>query len=148
MPATRKLFVNLAVKDLSASVRFFETLGFEFDPRFTDATASCMLVGEDAYVMLLTQAKLREFTTKELADPAVGTQAIMAVTADGREEVDRLAERALELGGSRANDPIELDFMYSRSFNDPDGHLWEVFWMDPAAAAGQASPGEHVGSAA
>ena len=129
----RKLFVNLAVKDLDRSVDFFTKLGFSFDPRFTDETATCMLVGEDAYVMLLTESKFKEFTRKELADPAAQTEAILAMTAESREEVDALADKALEAGGSHAIEPMDLGFMYGRSFHDPDGHLWEVFWMDPAA---------------
>jgi hypothetical protein len=131
--ASRKMFVNLAVKDLDRSVDFFTKLGFSFDPRFTDETATCMLVGEDAYVMLLVESKFGEFTKKQIADPRGQTEAIIALTAESREDVDALADKALEAGGSPANEPMEMDFMYGRSFDDPDGHLWEVFWMDPAA---------------
>ena len=144
---SRKLFVNLAVADLDRSVDFFTKLGFAFDPRFTDETATCMLVGEDAYVMLLVQSKLSEFTKKELVDPTKQTEAIMAISGDSREEVDALADNALAAGGSLANEPMEMGFMYGRSFNDPDGHLWEVFWMDPAALE-QAQAQSSVGSGA
>jgi predicted lactoylglutathione lyase len=130
---SRKMFVNLAVKNLDASVDFFTKLGFSFNPQFTDESATCMIVGEDAFVMLLVEDRLKDFTKKELADPTTQTEAILAVSAESREQVDELADRALEIGGSRANDPIEIDFMYGRSFQDPDGHLWEVFWMDPSA---------------
>ena len=133
MATSRKLFVNLAVEDLDRAVRFFTALGFEFDPQFTDETATCMLIGEDAYAMLLVRPRFQDFTKKQVVDAATSTEAILAVTADSREEVDDLAEKALASGATSANDPLELDFMYSRSFNDPDGHLWEVFWMDPAA---------------
>lgn len=133
MTASRKLFVNLAVKDLDASVEFFTKLGFEFDERFTDETATCMLVGEDAYVMLLTQAKFEEFTKKPVADPTAQTEAMMALTGESREEVDAFAEKALAAGASPANEPSDLGFMYGRSFYDPDGHHWEIFWMDPVA---------------
>ena len=133
MATSRKLFVNLAVEDLDRAVRFFTALGFEFDPQFTDETATCMLIGEDAYAMLLVRPRFQDFTKKPVVDAATSTEAILAVTADSREEVDDLAEKALASGATPANDPLELDFMYSRSFNDPDGHLWEVFWMDPAA---------------
>ena len=133
-PTTRKLFVNLAVKDLDRAVAFFTELGFSFDPQFTDETATCMLVGDDAFVMLLVADRFRDFTKKELADSTRQTEAIVAVSADSREEVDELAEKALAAGASPANDPYELGFMYGRSFNDPDGHLWEVFWMDPNAS--------------
>ena len=131
---SRKLFVNLAVEDLDRSVAFFTKLGFTFDKRFTDETATCMVVGDDAFVMLLTRARFEDFTKKELADSTTQTEAILAVSADSREAVDDFADTALGAGGSPANDPIEMgDFMYGRSFNDPDGHLWEVIWMDPSA---------------
>ena len=129
-----KIFVNLAVEDLDASVDFFTNLGFTFDPRFTDETATCMVVSDEAFVMLLVKERFKEFTKRELADPGSQTEAIVAVSAASREEVDQLADKALELGASPANDPYELeDFMYSRSFHDRDGHLWEVVWMDPRA---------------
>lgn len=144
MPA-RKLFVNVAVEDLDRSVAFFTKLGFSFDPQFTDESATCMLVGEDAYVMLLVRNRFTDFTSKELVDPSTQIEAILALSAESREEVDTLADKALAAGGSPANDPMELDFMYGRSFNDPDGHLWEVFWMDPSAL--EQSP-EHAGTAA
>jgi predicted lactoylglutathione lyase len=129
----RKLFVNVAVKDLDRSVDFFTKLGFSFDWRFTDESATCMLVGEDAFVMLLVESRFKDFTKKELADSTTQTEAILALSAESREDVDDLADNALEAGGSPANDPMEMDFMYGRSFYDPDGHLWEVFWMDPSA---------------
>ena len=130
---SRKMFVNLAVEDLGRSVEFFTKLGFAFDPRFTDDTATCMVVSDEAFVMLLAKNRFRDFTKKELADPTAQTEAIVALSAESRQGVDELADKALAVGGSPANDPIELDFMYGRSFQDPDGHLWEVFWMDPSA---------------
>ena len=133
MAANRKLFVNIAVADLGRAVDFFTGLGFEFDPHFTDETATCMLIGEDAYAMLLVRDRFQDFTKKELADPVTQTEAILALSAESREDVDALAEKALATGGSPADEPMELGFMYSRSFQDPDGHQWEVFWMDPVA---------------
>lgn len=130
---SRKLFVNLAVKDLDRSVRFFTELGFSFDPRFTDETATCMILSDEAFVMLLVEDRFKDFTSKELADPVKQTEAIMALSADSREQVDELADRAIDLGGSRAVDPVEMEGMYSRSFNDPDGHHWELVWMDTSA---------------
>ena len=132
--AQRKLFVNLPVADLDRSVEFFTKLGFSFDPRFTDETATCMLIGEDAYAMLLVESKFGEFTKKGVADANARTEAILAITAESRDEVDSLAETALASGGTAANDPYDMGWMYGKSFNDPDGHLWEVFWMDPVAA--------------
>jgi predicted lactoylglutathione lyase len=130
--ASRKLFVNLAVRDLDRAVEFFKALGFEFDPRFTDETATCMLVGEDAYVMLLTREKFAEFAAKPVADPGAATEALISLSCESRDEVDAFAEKAIAAGGSPAKEPLELDFMYGRSFYDPDGHHWEIFWMDPA----------------
>jgi uncharacterized protein len=130
----RSIYVNLAVEDLSRSVEFFTALGFEFDARFTDETAAAMTVNDRAVVMLLVRDRFQDFTKKELADPKTQTEAILALSAGSREEVDTLADAALAAGGSPANEPMEMDFMYGRSFDDPDGHLWEVFWMDMAAA--------------
>jgi predicted lactoylglutathione lyase len=130
---SRKMFVNLPVEDLDRTVDFFTKLGFSFDPRFTDENATCMLVGEDAYVMLLVQPFFKGFTKKELVDTSTHTEAIVALSAESREEVDDLADKALAAGGAPANDPQDHGFMYERSFHDPDGHLWGVFWMDPAA---------------
>ena len=133
-PATSRLiFVNLAVEELGRSVEFFTALGFTFDPRFTDEHATCMIVSDQAFVMLLVKSRFRDFTKKELADPTTQTEAILALSAESREEVDALAEKALAAGGTPANDPIEMDFMYGRSFQDLDGHLWELIWMEPSA---------------
>jgi uncharacterized protein len=137
---SRMLFPNLAVKDLDRSVAFFTGLGFTFDERFTDDTATAMVVNEQATVMLLTEAKFREFTKKDLADPAKQTETIIAVSADSREDVDAFADKALATGGSPANEPMDMDFMYARSFQDPDGHQWEIVWMNPAALE------QHVGA--
>ncbi len=130
---SRMLFVNLPVKNLDRSVDFFTELGFAFDPRFTDETATQMIISEDAFVMLLVEDRFKDFTKKELADASRQTEVIMALSADSREGVDELADKALAAGGSPANEPLEMGFMYGRSFNDLDGHLWEVVWMDPAA---------------
>ena len=129
----RMIFPNLAVKKLDRSVAFFTELGFEFDPRFTDDTATAMIVNEHAVVMLLTEARFKDFTKKKLVDPTTQTEAIIALSADSREEVDAFADKALSAGGSPANEPLDLGFMYGRSFDDPDGHRWEIVWMDPAA---------------
>ncbi|GAA2435686.1 VOC family protein [Streptomyces macrosporus] len=131
---SKKLFVNLPVKDLKRSTDFFTALGFSFDPRFTDDKAGCLVIGDDIYAMLLTEPFFRTFTPKGVVDASSGTEAILALGVDSREEVDELADKALASGGSPANEPADQGFMYSRSFQDPDGHLWEVFYMDMAAA--------------
>ena len=129
----RKLFVNVGVADLQRSVAFFTRLGFTFDPRFTDDACTCMNVGEDAYVMLLTNERLGGFATKPLTDPAASTEALYCFSAEDRESVDRIADIALEAGGSPAKEATDYGFMYGRSSADPDGHHWEVMWMEPAA---------------
>lgn len=141
----RMLIPNLPVKDLDRSVAFFTELGFTFDERFTDDTATAMVVNEQASVMLLTESKFAEFTTRDTVDATKATEAILALSADSREDVDAFADKALASGGSPAKEPMDLGFMYGRSFNDPDGHHWEIFWMDPAAL--ETSPAE-AGAAA
>ena len=136
--SSRKIFVNLPVEDLGKTVEFFTKLGFSFDPRFTDEHATCMIVSEEAFVMLLTQERFKDFTKKELSDSKTQTEVIVAVSADSREKVDEFADTALAAGGQPANEPMEYGFMYGRSFQDPDGHLWEVVWMDPSAPQDEA----------
>jgi predicted lactoylglutathione lyase len=133
----RKLFVNLPVKDLDASVEFFTKLGFSFNPEFTDETATCMVVSDEAFVMLLVEPRFKDFTKKQLADANAHTEAIMAVSADSREDVDDFADKALAAGARPANDPMDYGFMYGRSFQDLDGHQWEIVYVDPTAAPHQ-----------
>ena len=131
-PVRHKLFVNIAVGDLQRSITFFEALGFAFNMQFTDATATCMLVGEDAYFMLLTRDRFTGFSKRPLGDPQAETNALFAVSVDSRAEVDEMVHKAVAAGGSYAVDPQDHGFMYGWSFRDPDGHQWEVFWMDPS----------------
>jgi predicted lactoylglutathione lyase len=130
---SRMLFVNLPVLDIERSVDFFTRLGFEFDTRFSDERATCMVVGAQAFVMLLARPFFASFTSKEVADAATSTEAVLAVSASSRKGVDLLVDRALELGGTFSNAPTDEGSMYGRSFFDLDGHAWEVLWMDPAA---------------
>ena len=139
----RLIFVNVPVRDLSASRRFFGELGFDFDERFTDETAACMVVSDQAYVMLLTEPRFAEFTPKPVADARSSTEAILAVSAESREAVDAFADAALGAGATHANEPMDYGFMYGRSFHDLDGHLWEVMWMsDEAVDQGPADMAE------
>lgn len=133
MANARKLFVNLPVRDLARSMAFFTQLGFEFNPKFTDDKAACMVLSDDGYVMLLSEPFFASFTARPLSDRAT-TGAICSFSCASRAEVDTLGERALAIGGARAKEPIDHGFMYGRSFYDVDGHHWELFWMDPAAA--------------
>jgi len=129
-----QIFVNLPVKDLQRSVDFFTALGFSFDPRFTDENATCLIIDEDhIYAMLLTHDFFKNFTKKQIADATSSTEAILALSTDSREAVDDLVDKALASGGSAANEPDDQGFMYSRSFQDPDGHIWEVLSMDMSA---------------
>ena len=130
---SRMMFVNLPVQDLAKSVDFFGSLGFEFNEQFSDDQASCLVVSEQACVMLLVAPFFSSFTTKDVADAATSTEVILAVSAESREEVDTLVDRALALGGGVAKEPTDEGFMYGRSFYDLDGHAWEVMWMDPSA---------------
>ncbi len=127
---SRKLFVNLAVKNLDASVAFFGKLGFTFDQRFTDESATCMNVNADTSIMLLVEKRFADFTTKQIVDSTTHTEAILAVSAASRDEVDELVATAIAAGGSPANEPMDHGFMYGASFQDLDGHQWEVMWMD------------------
>jgi uncharacterized protein len=133
---SRKLFVNIPVSDLQRSIEFFEALGFTFNAQFTDATATCMLVGEDAYFMLLTPEKFASFIKRPAADPRRQTSALFTFSVDNREQVDALVNKAIEAGGTHAREPQDHGFMYEWSFYDLDGHHWEVFWMDPSAVQG------------
>ena len=135
---SRKLFVNLAVANLGRAVDFFTKLGFTFDPRFTDENATCMIVSDDAFVMLLVHDRFRDFTKKPIVDSHSETEVLIAVSAESREAVDAMVQIALESGGAPANEPQDHGFMYGWSFQDPDGHIWEVMWMDPAALMSQA----------
>ena len=132
----RKLFVNIPVRDLQRSIDFFEALDFTFNTQFTDATGTCMLVGEDAYFMLMTVEKFRGFSKRPVGDAEKETSALFAITVESRTEVDTLVEKALAAGASLATDSVDHGFMYVRSFYDLDGHHWEVFWMDPSAVQG------------
>jgi predicted lactoylglutathione lyase len=128
-----KLFVNLPVKDLQRSIDFFTELGFDFDPQFTDDKATCVVIGEDSFVMLLVEERFKDFTKKEVCDATTHTELILALSADSREGVDQLVNKALEAGGQPSNEPMDMDGMHGWSFQDLDGHLWEVIWMDTSA---------------
>ena len=133
---TRKIFVNLPIKDLKTSVAFFTGLGFTFNPHFTDETSTCMIISDDAYAMLLSEPRFKDFTTKTISDTSKSTEAIIALSGESRADVDAFAAKALATGGSPAMPATDLGFMYGRSFYDPDGHHWEIFYMDPAAVPG------------
>lgn len=137
---SRLLFLNLPVADLAASRAFFAELGFDFNEKFCDAGAACMVVSEGAFVMLLQRDRFAEFVTKPLANSAETTALTVCVSAESRAEVDSLADTAGNAGAGDAKGPQDYGFMYQRSFYDLDGHLWEIAWMDPVAV--EKAPGE------
>ncbi|HYC84945.1 MAG TPA: VOC family protein [Chryseosolibacter sp.] len=128
-----KIFVNLPVKDLKKTIDFFTTLGFHFNPRFTDEKAACMIISDDIFAMLLTEPLFQTFTKKQIADTTSNTEVILALSANSREEVDHLVNRAIKAGGSTPNRKQDHGFMYGWGFEDLDGHLWEVIYMEPSA---------------
>lgn len=133
-----KIFVNLPVKDLPVTMEFFGKLGFEFKPEFTNENAACMVVSENIFVMLLMENFFQTFTKKEVADATKVTEVLTALSVESREAVDELMAVAIEAGALEAREPQDPGFMYSRSFEDPDGHIWEIFYMDEKAVAEEA----------
>lgn len=128
-----KIFVNLPVKDLKRSIDFFTQLGFTFNPQFTDENAGCLIIGENIYAMLITEPFFKTFTKKEISDATKTTEVLIAIDAESREEVDELVKKAVAAGGSIYREPEDHGWMYGHSFADPDGHQWEVLYMDEAS---------------
>ncbi|WP_394242448.1 VOC family protein [Halopseudomonas laoshanensis] len=130
---SRMIFINFPVNDLAASMAFYTAIGFENNPHFTDETAACMVWSEAIHVMLLTHDKWRTFTSRPIP-PSTSGEVMIALTFDSREAVDGITETAAANGGTTDINPVQdHGFMYSRTIADPDGHVWEPFWMDPAA---------------
>jgi len=128
-----KIFVNLPVKDLKRSVEFFTKLGYKFNPQFTDETAACMIISEDIYVMLLTQAKFKEFTPKKICDAMKSTEVLVCLSCESRDKVNDMVSKAVAAGGTTYAQSKDYGFMYQHGFQDPDGHLWELIYMEPSA---------------
>lgn len=128
-----KIFVNLPVKDLNRSVDFFTKLGFSFNQQFTDDKAACLVLGENIYSMLITEPFFKTFTKKEISDSKKSTEVLIALDVDSREAVDEMVRKAINSGGSVYMDPQDHGWMYGHSFADPDGHQWEVLYMDEKA---------------
>jgi predicted lactoylglutathione lyase len=147
---SRMIFVNLPVSDLNKSRGFLEALGAVNEPKFTDETAACMTISESIHVMLLTHEKFSQFTPRPIADAKAGSEVLLCLSADSRESVDAAIQRAEASGGSADPAPRQdYGVMYGRSVADPDGHIWEIMWMDPAAAErGAEAVQEAIGTAA
>jgi uncharacterized protein len=131
---SKMIFVNLPVRDLAASTAFYEAVGGTKNPQFSDATASCIVFSDTIHAMLLTYDKYRHFTQRPIADAHKTSAVLIATTVESRNEVDSIVDRAVAAGGvADPNPKQDYAFMYSRSYEDPDGHVWEVLWMDTAA---------------
>jgi len=126
-----QMFVNLPVKDLARSKEFFGKLGFAFNPQFSDENAACMVVSDQNFVMLLTEAYFKQFTPKTIADAKKSTEVLVALSRENREAVTDIVAKAVAAGGSTHADPKDDGFMYQHGFQDLDGHMWEVFYVDP-----------------
>lgn len=130
----RKIFVNLPIQDMKRSQAFFRALGFDFNPQFTNEQGACMVIAEDIFAMLLVQPFFQSFTKKPISDAKKATEVLVCLSCESRAEVDDLVRKALAAGGTAPNAPQDHGFMYGHGFEDLDGHLWELMWMDPAAA--------------
>ncbi|EJL22563.1 VOC family protein [Brevibacillus sp. BC25] len=130
---SNQIFVNLPVKDLNKSIDFFTAIGYEFNPQFTDQNAACLVIGENIFAMLLVEEFFQTFTKKELTDSTRSTEVIVALSADSRAQVDEIVNKAFAAGATPSKDKVDHGFMYSWSFQDLDGHLWEFLYMDQGA---------------
>ncbi|NVD69396.1 VOC family protein [Duganella sp. BJB1802] len=126
------IFVNLPVRDLAASVRFFTHLGYTFNPQYTDEGATCMIVAENIFVMLLVEERFKSFTPKPICDARTSTEVLVCLQVGSREQVTSMVNKAIEAGGSAYKEPQDHGFMYGHGYQDLDGHLWEIIYMDSA----------------
>ncbi|MEP0873629.1 VOC family protein [Trichocoleus desertorum AS-A10] len=137
-----QIFVNLPVKDLNQSIEFFTQLGFQFNPQFTDETATCMIVSENIFVMLLTHEKFQTFTPNPICDATKSTEVLTCLSMESREKVDEMVHNAIAAGGTTYTEPQDYGFMYAHGFQDLDGHIWELMYMEPSAVDRVASAQE------
>ncbi len=133
MSKPKMIFVNLPVQELKKSIDFFAKLGFSFNPQFTDDSATCMIVSDTIFVMLLTHEKFGTFTPKPICDAKRNTEVLVCLSCENAQEMDDLVRKAVAAGGSTYNEPQDHGFMYAHGFQDLDGHIWEVMSMDPSA---------------
>ncbi len=129
------IFVNLPVRDLPRAMRFFRALGFTFNPQFTDETAACMVIDDRIHAMLLTHEKFAAFAPKGIADATQASEVLICLSCASRDEVDDYVRKAVAAGGTTFRPPQDHGFMYGHGFQDPDGHVWELAWMDPSVLA-------------
>ena len=126
----KQIFVNLPVKDLNKTIKFFTKLGFKFNPKFTDENATCMIIGKNIFAMLLVERFFKTFIKKEIANASKTTEVLLALTAESREEVDEMISKVIGAGGKETREAQDHGWMYGRAFEDLDGHIWEIFYMD------------------
>jgi predicted lactoylglutathione lyase len=131
---SRQIFVNLPIKSMERSQAFFKALGFSFNPQFTNEQGACMVIADDIFAMLLVEPFFQTFTKKPIADASKTTEVLVCLSCESRAEVDELVRRAVAAGGTAPNAPQDHGFMYGHGFEDPDGHIWELVYMDPNAA--------------
>ncbi|WP_030162750.1 VOC family protein [Streptomyces sp. NRRL S-244] len=130
------IFVNLPVKDIEATKAFWGKLGYSFNPQFSDEVTGCLVISDTIFAMLMTEARFKDFATKEVADATKTTEVMLALSAESREQVDEVVGAALAAGATEPRPAQDLGFMYGRAFEDLEGHVWEYVWMDPAAVQG------------
>jgi len=130
------IFVNLATDDVDASKKFFTELGYSINPQFSNDECTCVVISDTIVAMLLSRKRYSDFTKKEIADSSRTSEVLLCLSAESREKVDELVDKAVAAGGTANDDVQDHGFMYGRSFDDLDGHSWEVMWMDPAAVQG------------
>jgi predicted lactoylglutathione lyase len=135
---SRKIFVNLPIKNMQRSKAFFAALGFSFNPQFTNEQGACMVISENIFAMLLVEPFFQSFTKKQIADATKTTEVMIALSCESRAEVEELVRKALAAGGGTHSEPQDHGFMYTHGFQDLDGHIWEVAYMDMSAAPPQA----------
>lgn len=133
----RQIFVNLPIQDMARSRAFFEALGLTFNPRFTNEQGACLEIGENFYAMLLVEPFFQGFITKPICNAHQATEVLLALSVDSRAEVEEVVRKAVAAGATTPNAPQDHGFMFQHGFADLDGHQWEVFWMDEAAAPAQ-----------
>ncbi len=133
----QQIYVNLPVKDLTRTVAFFGKLGFKLEPKFSNDDAACMIVGENIFVMLLVERFFKTFTPNPISDARLSTEVLLCLSRESREEVDEMVRKAVAAGGNTYKEPQDLGFMYGHGFQDLDGHMWELVYMAPTAAASE-----------
>jgi predicted lactoylglutathione lyase len=130
------IFVNLPVADIDTSKKFFTELGYTINPQFTTDDCACVVISDTIIAMLLSKQRYADFTKKEIADATKTSEVLICLSAESRQKVDELVDKALSAGGSATGETQDQGFMYGRAFDDLDGHTWEVLWMDPSAVQG------------